>query len=221
MLTPSPKGKLLFGDPTKMHTGLNITVRDGLKDENIPKGPMRIAAQAEPDKTTNTVFIIGSIGFGCPWDIPISLMHLNHDPVCREYEELNAAMRATYGEDSWSSSDPCTVILFDVPITSASLSTYSTLRHMQVFEAISNERLYQFLKWGEQQNEMGRVPTEGDYLTYMRSYMRIAEDQLSHEDGSLNKLDTLRKVVTLGVACLENHGCPDRQDKDFKQVLDN
>jgi hypothetical protein len=220
MLTPSPADRLLFADVTKMHCGLNATVRNGFKYETIHKGPMAIGSSAEPEKTTATVFIIGAIGFDCTWDIPVSLMRLNHNPEHREIEALNAAMRVAYG-DEFTSSEPCTVVLFDVPHPANDMSPFNTLRQMQVFEAISNERMYQFIKWGRKQQEVGHTPTEGDYLTYMRSYMREAEDQLSREHGSLNALDTLRKVVTLGVACLENHGCPDRQDKDFKKLLDN
>jgi hypothetical protein len=220
MLTLSPKGPLLFADPEKMHTGLNVAIRTGLAYENIPKGPTPIASSAYPDKVTSTVFVFGAIGFDCVWDIPISLMQLNHDPACREYLELNTTMSNAYGEH-FAPGSPVTAILFNVPIRSADVTKFNSLRRTQVFSAISTERLYQYIKWEEKREDAGHVPTEGDYLTYMRSYLQEAEDQLTREAGSLNALDTLRKVVTLGVACLENHGCPDRQDKDFKRVLDN
>ena len=83
----------------------------------------------------------------------------------------------------------------------------------EVFTAISSERQYQIFKWGYRQPDgTFKEPEHGvcDYLTYMRHYLALADQAAATVAGSEAALEQLRKVVTLGVACLEQHGAKQR-----------
>lgn len=69
-----------------------------------------------------------------------------------------------------------------------------------VFEAITGEREYQNKKWGDPPHEVAA------YILYMEHHLSKARRLSSEQRGDENSLDELRKVVTLGVACMEQHG---------------
>lgn len=77
----------------------------------------------------------------------------------------------------------------------------------EVYAAIDTERDYQDSKWGAH-GSGHEIPA---WLTYMRSYLDEATDQVSRNYGDGGSLETLRKVVALGVCCLEEHGAPPRR----------
>jgi hypothetical protein len=56
------------------------------------------------------------------------------------------------------------------------------------------------------------------FIVYMEDYLTEARRQISREAGPENALATLRKVVTLGLSCFEEHGVPDR---DLSQPITN
>ena len=76
-----------------------------------------------------------------------------------------------------------------------------------VYDAIDSERDYQDGRWGPAKHEMG------SFLLYMQDYMDEARRQLSRNPDVQAvplALMTLRKIVALGVACMEQHGAPKR-----------
>lgn len=81
------------------------------------------------------------------------------------------------------------------------------MKREEVYKVIDGERDYQDSKWGVQ-NDLGK-PTES-YIVYMQAYLDQAVKDITFNSGDRKALDTLRKVVGLGVACFESNGVPER-----------
>lgn len=79
----------------------------------------------------------------------------------------------------------------------------------EVYSAIDTERDYQLVRWGIKGEDAKH--SVGDFLTYMDDYLVEAKHRASREEGNSGALEVLRKVVALGVACMEQHGAPKRQ----------
>lgn len=88
----------------------------------------------------------------------------------------------------------------------------------EVYDAIDSERDYQNYKAFQN----GTAPDEArphsveEFVLYMEDYMRELRTQLSRtwtpdRKAPKEALDTLRKVVALGVAAMEQHGAPRRE----------
>ncbi len=78
-----------------------------------------------------------------------------------------------------------------------------------VLDAIASERAYQARRWGNRRWNGTFEETKhsvGDFLVYMQDYLTEAFHDASREDGDEKALESLRKVVALGVACFEQHG---------------
>lgn len=75
----------------------------------------------------------------------------------------------------------------------------------QVYGALDGERAYQVAKWGADREGVG------NFIVYMEEYLDRAKRALTTEVGDEPALHELRKVTALGVACLEQHGAPERQ----------
>lgn len=80
------------------------------------------------------------------------------------------------------------------------------LTREEVFNRISAERDYQDSVWGT----MDQTNTLGDYMLYMERYLTKAKSQYTGSDEFTDVTVDIRKVVALGVACLEKYGCPNR-----------
>jgi hypothetical protein len=82
------------------------------------------------------------------------------------------------------------------------------------YKAIDTEREYQEIVWGdcESSQEPGTpgFRTLDEYILYIKGYA----DQLAvigaTSDSQLDKLNFVRKVAGLSVACMEQHGSPAR-----------
>lgn len=99
------------------------------------------------------------------------------------------------------------------------------MKRAEIFAAIEAERIYQVEEWGANgrrrtlpadnvfAGESGaeRSRTVGEFLTYMRHTLTKADAEATEKAGDEAALNMLRKVVALGVACFEQHGCPPRQ----------
>lgn len=75
----------------------------------------------------------------------------------------------------------------------------------EVFAAINGERDYQDQKWVKPEHSHSVT----EYLVYMRDYIEEALHTLSREDNSTaipKALHGVRKITTLGVACMEENG---------------
>ncbi len=75
----------------------------------------------------------------------------------------------------------------------------------EINKAIKSERDYQADKWGEPEH------TIDEFSLYIAEYT----NQLVHVAGTTSqgvpKLDAVRKIVALGIACMEQHGAPHRR----------
>lgn len=91
------------------------------------------------------------------------------------------------------------------------------MKRAEVYSAIDGERDYQLLQWGKAGLNRGGPGGDGDvahevgaWLTFMRHYMNLADTATATSHDDTPCLHMIRKVVALGVACLEQHGCPRR-----------
>lgn len=72
----------------------------------------------------------------------------------------------------------------------------------EVLSAVHDERVFQNRKWGTIEQHPHEV---GGYLTLMRKLLTDAEAQWSSNRGDIGALDEVRKVVAVGIACMEQH----------------
>jgi hypothetical protein len=108
------------------------------------------------------------------------------------------------------------------------------MRRIAVFKKINHERMYQQSRWDPKSGEYGTCvgaltdqshPVEeryhevGAWISFMESYLAKARDVNSTSDDLTEALLGIRKVVALGVACLEQHGCPDRPGWGPEQMV--
>jgi hypothetical protein len=86
-----------------------------------------------------------------------------------------------------------------------------------VYAAIDSERDYQEDRWGKTASS-GRLGngdrTIDEFVLYMVGYANRLANFASISDDAAAKLECVRKLTTLGVACMEQHGAPPRQDYD-------
>lgn len=92
-----------------------------------------------------------------------------------------------------------------------------------VYQRIDEERAYQeacrtACKW---QPAEGKPPE--CHLVYMRQYLDRAEKAvlLSANQNRPEVLANIRKVAALAVACMEQHGCPQREMSDVHKRPDH
>lgn len=84
----------------------------------------------------------------------------------------------------------------------------------EVYAILDGERDYQELRWNADTTSTAGKHTPEEFLLYMEHYMGLARVAMSTQadpQAKLDGLDIMRKVVTLGVACFEQHGVPARQ----------
>lgn len=86
----------------------------------------------------------------------------------------------------------------------------------RVYEAIDSERDYQDERWGynpsEKEDKRGSLDrTIDEFATYIASYSQQLTQTCSITDDPTLKLDVVRKIAALGVACMEAHGAPNRE----------
>ena len=83
-----------------------------------------------------------------------------------------------------------------------------------VFRAINTERSYQDSRWGDSLS--GGRPGNGErsvdeFALYIIGYANDLLVNASHFGDQADKLDIIRKIAGLGVACMEQHGAPRRE----------
>lgn len=76
-------------------------------------------------------------------------------------------------------------------------------KRQEVFSVVNDERIYQDRKWGTVEEHPHEV---GSWLTIMRQLLNDADRAYMSQRGDVGALDELRKVVAVGVACMEQHG---------------
>ena len=85
-----------------------------------------------------------------------------------------------------------------------------------VYDAINSERDYQDALWGDSMRAGKHTTTE--FLVYIRDYTEEALHRVSRLPDEVNHLDTLdslRKIATLAVAAMEQHGALPRSIEDY------
>lgn len=86
----------------------------------------------------------------------------------------------------------------------------------EVFSVVSDERIFQDRKWGTVEEHPHEV---GSWLTIMRQLLNDAERAYMSQRGDIGALDEVRKVVAVGVACMEQHGPVGRKAIDPQYVI--
>jgi hypothetical protein len=100
----------------------------------------------------------------------------------------------------------------------------------EVFKKINHERLYQqggrwpleagFVEGGICRTSLSasestteeRYHEIGGWISFMETYLEEARDINSKSDDTQAALLKIRAVAAMAVACLEQHGCPDRPE---------
>jgi hypothetical protein len=78
----------------------------------------------------------------------------------------------------------------------------------RVFEAIEREREYQDNKWGPADGVGAR--SISDFLLILRAELKEAEEAWVSSQGDMDVLLEILQVVSVGVACLQQHGVMER-----------
>lgn len=86
-----------------------------------------------------------------------------------------------------------------------------------VLSAVHDERVFQNRKWGTISERPHEV---GGYLTIMRKLLSDAEAAWSSSRGDTQALDEVRKIVAVGIACMEQHGPVPRSPMAFVALQD-
>ncbi len=82
----------------------------------------------------------------------------------------------------------------------------------EVYQAINSERDYQDSRWNADTTPSEGKHTTSEFLLYMEHYlMKSRELAATTVEGNPDVLDWVRKVTTLGVACMEQNGAPQRK----------
>jgi len=91
----------------------------------------------------------------------------------------------------------------------------------EVYNAVDSERDYQDKMWGDRLSgnrlpisslrQSGGDRTVDEFILYMQGYMNDLVHKGSHFCDTPDKMELVRKVTTLGVACMEQHGAPERE----------
>lgn len=93
------------------------------------------------------------------------------------------------------------------------------MERKKVYEIIDEERDYQekLTKKTFRHNKSDKsVPAE---IVMMQTYLNHAIHEYTDHYGDMFALDQIRKVVAIGVRCIENHSCPRRgDDKSWRNI---
>lgn len=81
---------------------------------------------------------------------------------------------------------------------------YRTNRRELAYLAIDSERDYQARKWGENPHEIDA------FAAYVQEYTNQLIKTVGTSNDQTAKLDCMRKIGALTVACMEQHGAPRR-----------
>ena len=88
----------------------------------------------------------------------------------------------------------------------------------EVYSAIDSERDYQDAMWGDTlsgdreptEDEDGGDRTVDEFSVYLIGYANDLLHNASHFSSTEDKLEIIRKLAGLSVACMEQHGAPRR-----------
>lgn len=77
-------------------------------------------------------------------------------------------------------------------------------KRQEAFAAVDGELEYQHAKFGENPHEIDA------FATYIRAYSKTLDEVATLPNKPETKLAVVRKIATLAIRCLEQHGAPKR-----------
>lgn len=86
----------------------------------------------------------------------------------------------------------------------------------EVYEAINSEIEYQNQRWNENTTTSKNYHSPEEWIMYMEDYLAEAKHILSREAQQVAYpmvAHIMRKVTTMGIRCMKEHGAPLRQTK--------
>ncbi len=83
-----------------------------------------------------------------------------------------------------------------------------------VYKAIARERNYQKHKWGNNPHAVG------EWLLIMQAELDEAKQAWVENQGDNAALEEILQVVSVGVACMEQHTPENDQDSEFKKLVE-
>ena len=86
------------------------------------------------------------------------------------------------------------------------------MERKDVYDRLDTERKYQDLRWSTRRTTNGTPDEEkppAEWINYMEYHLSKAKDAVYHLQTD-DALAEVRKVIALGVRCMELHGCPER-----------
>lgn len=89
------------------------------------------------------------------------------------------------------------------------------MERKEVYSVVNDERVYQDRRWGTIEERPKQV---GAWLTLMRHLLTKSESDWATSRGDYDALDEIRKLVAVGVACMEQHGAVARNPIDFASL---
>lgn len=92
------------------------------------------------------------------------------------------------------------------------------MERSEVYAVVDGERDYQNREWGTIEQRPKQV---GSWLTLMRHCLAKAESNWATSRGDESALHEIRKLVAVGVACMEQHGAVKRQTAEPPQVRED
>jgi hypothetical protein len=90
---------------------------------------------------------------------------------------------------------------------------YPELPREDVVAVVNSELDYQETMWNGRTTISGGEHSVGEYLGFMRSYLRRAEDAMAFqgEPGATDEaLEIVRKLTAMGFRCMMQNGAPRR-----------
>ncbi len=114
--TQTEPALLQFKNP-ELHSGLNLTVRNGSKWTHVaPGSKLAIVKTGEEEAVIATGRVFGALSLVTWRSIPEEWYAYEHDPACRTPEGLQAAMDEAYGEGQWGPNVTCLFFTVDAPV---------------------------------------------------------------------------------------------------------
>lgn len=86
------------------------------------------------------------------------------------------------------------------------------MERIEVYKRLDTERDYQDLRWTPRRKANGTPDHEkpiAEWVNYMEFHIAKAKEKIYYLDDNA-ALAEIRKVMALGVRCMELHGCPER-----------
>jgi hypothetical protein len=88
------------------------------------------------------------------------------------------------------------------------------MERQEVYKVIDGEREYQDTRWKVDVANGRELHSPVEFLAFIQDYVNQGFHEVCRNQDPLSQelvLITMRKITALGVACLEQHGAPERE----------